>query len=108
MHRWVPGIISGGADNDPSGVPTYAISGAQFGYHQLWLLLLSTPILIAIQAMCARLGDVKRKGLMSIIREHYSPVVALITSIILIITNVATLGADITAISEGLSLLTKI
>lgn len=69
IRRWIPSIIAGGADNDPAGIATYSISGAQFGYHQLWLLILSTPMLIAVQAMCARLGSVKRKGLMLILPE---------------------------------------
>src|SRR3972149_5759801 len=95
LRRWLPGIISGGADNDPSGISTYSLSGARFGYQQLWLLILATPMLIAVQAMCARLGDVKRQGLMSIIKEHYSGPVALAAASILIITNTATLGADL-------------
>jgi NRAMP (natural resistance-associated macrophage protein)-like metal ion transporter len=106
LKKWIPGIISGGADNDPAGISTYSVSGAQFGYQQLWLLVLSTPMLIAIQAMSARLGDVKRKGLMSIIREHFSPTVAIVASIIIIITNVATLGADLAGVSDTLGMIT--
>lgn len=78
------------ADNDPSGIATYSISGATFGYQHLFLLVITTPVLIAIQAMCARLGDVKRKGLMTIIREYYPPLFAISASVILIITNTAT------------------
>ncbi len=107
LRRWIPGIISGGADNDPSGIATYAISGAMFGFAQLWLLLLSTPMVIAVQAMCARLGDVKQKGLMSIIREHYSPMFAVLAACILIITNTVTLGADLTAMADAVGLITK-
>lgn len=107
LARWVPGIISGGADNDPAGIATYSISGASFGFQQLWLLILTTPMLIAIQAMCARLGDVKQKGLMSIMREHYAPSVTYVASAILIITNIGTLGADITAVSDAIGLVTK-
>lgn len=106
LKRWVPGIISGGADNDPSGIATYSISGAQFGYQQLWLLVFSTPMLIAIQAMCARLGDVKRKGLMAIIRDHYASIFAISASIVLIITNIATLGADLAGMADALGLAT--
>ncbi len=107
LRSWIPGVISGGADNDPSGIATYSISGAQFGYGQLWLMVLSTPMLIAVQAMCARLGDVKRKGLMSIIKEHYAPIFAVSASIILIITNITTLGADLAAVSEAFGLVTN-
>lgn len=106
FRRWIPGIISGGADNDPSGIATYSISGAQFGYQQLWLLVISTPMLIAIQAMCARLGDVKRKGLMAIMRDHYAPIFAISASIVLIITNIATLGADLAGMADAFGLAT--
>ena len=106
LRRWVPGIISGGADNDPSGIATYSISGAQFGYQQLWLLVLSTPMLIAIQAMCARLGDVKGKGLMAIMRDHFAPIFAVSASVVLVITNIATLGADLAGMADALGLAT--
>lgn len=108
IRRWTAGIIAGGADNDPAGIATYSLSGAQFGYSQLWLLVLSTPMLIAVQAMCARLGDVKRKGLMLIIKEHYAPVVAYASAAILIISNTATLGADLAGMAEALGLVTRV
>lgn len=107
FKRWIPSIIAGGADNDPAGIATYSISGAQFGYQQLWLLILSTPMLIAVQAMCARLGDVKRKGLMTIIKEHYAPVVAYVSAAILIIANTTTLGADLAGVAEAVGMVTK-
>lgn len=100
-------MVAGGADNDPAGIATYSISGAQFGYHQLWLLILSTPMLIAVQAMCARLGDVKKKGLMLIIREHYPPAVAYVVAGTLIIANTTTLGADLAGVSEVIGMLTN-
>lgn len=107
IRRGIPSIIAGGADNDPAGIATYSISGAQFGYHQLWLLIFSTPMLIAVQAMCARLGSVKRKGLMVIIKEHYAPVVAYMSAGILIIANTTTLGADLAGVAEAVGLVTK-
>ncbi len=107
LRRWVPGIITGGADNDPAGIATYSISGAQFGYQQLWLLILSTPMLIAVQAMCARLGDVKRKGLMTIIKEHYSPAFMVGAAIILVIANTVTIGADLAAMADVTGLITN-
>jgi NRAMP (natural resistance-associated macrophage protein)-like metal ion transporter len=107
VKRWLPGIISGGADNDPAGISTYSVSGAQFGYQQLWLMIISTPMLISVQAMCARLGAVKRQGLMSIIRDHYSPAFAGVAALILIITNIATLGADLAGMAEAVGLATN-
>lgn len=107
FKHWIPSIIAGGADNDPAGIATYSISGAQFGFGQLWLLVLSTPMLIAVQAMCARLGDVKRKGLMLIIKEHFAPAVAYVSAAILIITNTTTLGADLAGVSEAVGMVTN-
>ncbi|MBI3342834.1 divalent metal cation transporter [Candidatus Gottesmanbacteria bacterium] len=107
IRRWIPSIIAGGADNDPAGIATYSISGAMFGYNQLWLLILSTPMLIAVQAMCARLGDVKREGLMTIIKTHYAPIVAYASAGILIIANTTTLGADLAGVAEAVGLVTK-
>lgn len=106
LRKWIPGIISGGADNDPSGITTYALSGAKFGYQQLWLILLSTPMLIAIQAMCARLGDIQRKGLMTIIKNETHPIVAVIAALILVGTNIATLTADLAAVADAIALIT--
>lgn len=104
IREYIPGIISGGADNDPAGISTYSISGAQFGYRQLWLLVLSTPMLIAVQAMCAKLGDLKREGLIRIFREYFHPAVVWISVIILVITNTATLAADLAAIADAVGM----
>jgi len=108
IKRSVPGLITGGADNDPAGIATYSISGAAFGFSQLWVMLLATPMLIAVQSMCARLGDVQRKGLSVILREQFSPVISWIATIVLIISNVFTIGADILAMSAALELITRI
>ncbi len=108
FKRSIPGIITGGADNDPAGIATYSISGASFGFGQLWLMVLATPMLIAIQGMCARIGNVKRKGLTLILREHFSPRVAWLATIILIVSNVFTIGADIVAMSAALELITDV
>ena len=60
-----PGIITGAADDDPSGIATYSIAGAQFGTGLLWMALLSWPLMAAVQTMCARIGMVTGRGLMS-------------------------------------------
>ena len=67
-----PGFITGVADDDPSGIATYAQTGAQFGLTQLWLTLYSLPFMIAVQEMCGRIGMVSGKGLASLIKLHYS------------------------------------
>ncbi len=106
LGKWGSGIITGGADNDPAGITTYAVSGAQFGYSQLWLMVMATPMLVAVQAMCSRLGLVKRKGLAAIIKDHYSPGIALGAIAILIISNVLTLGADLVGVAAAAGLMT--
>src|SRR6195952_3852133 len=67
-----PGLITGAADDDPSGISTYSVAGASFGYAPLWTALLSFPLMVAIQLMCARLGMVTGCGLASVIRTRYS------------------------------------
>lgn len=108
FKRSVPGIITGAADNDPAGIATYSISGASFGFGQLWLMVLATPMLIAIQSMCARIGNVQRKGLSVILREHFSPVVAWLATLVLLVSNIFTIGADIVAMSAAFELITRI
>lgn len=112
LHKWVkrtiPGIITGGADNDPSGIATYSISGASFGFSQLWLMVLATPMLIAVQSMCSRLGNVQRKGLSTILSQQFRPWVSWVATVILIVSNVTTIGADILAVSEAFSLITHV
>ena len=66
-----PGLITGCADDDPSGISTYAIAGAAFGYGTLWTALISFPLMVCVQMMCGRLGMVTGRGLASVIRTHY-------------------------------------
>src|SRR6195256_3373570 len=71
-----PGVISGGADNDPAGIATYSIVGASVGFAQNWLLFLSTPMLIAVQQMSARVANVTKSDLASLLRTHFGRRVA--------------------------------
>src|ERR1700683_881970 len=66
-----PGLITGAADDDPSGISTYSVAGAAYGYAGLWTALFSFPLMSAVQLMCARLGMVTGCGLASVIRTHY-------------------------------------
>lgn len=104
--RLIPGLITGGADNDPSGISTYSVAGAQFGYQQLWIMVLATPMLIAVQAMVAKIGDVTRKGLATVIREHFPPGVAWLAAAVLVVANVVTIGADLAGMGAALGLIT--
>jgi len=67
-----PGIITGAADDDPSGIATYSQTGAQFGYGQLWTAIFMLPLLTAIQEVCARIGAVTGKGIIAVVKEHYN------------------------------------
>lgn len=100
-----PGLITGAADDDPSGIATYSQAGAQFGYHMAWVLWYTLPMQVAVQEACARIGAVTGKGLATIIREHYPrkvlyPVVGLV-----VFANVLNIGADIGAMAAALQLI---
>ena len=68
-----PGLVTGGSDNnDPSGIATYSQAGAQFGYGLLWMAVVTPPMVMIIEEMCARIGIVSGNGLSQIIKQHYS------------------------------------
>lgn len=100
-----PGLTTGAADDDPSGIATYSQTGARFGYGQLWTALYMLPLMMAVQEACARIGMVTGKGIAGILKAHYNskilyPVVALVT-----IANIINIGADIGAMAEAAKLL---
>src|SRR5580698_2214910 len=82
-----PGIITGAADDDPSGIATYTQTGAQFGYGQLWTALLILPMLIAVQEACARIGAVTGKGISAVVKERYSKKVLYGMLVLIIVAN---------------------
>src|SRR5438477_4808633 len=92
-----PGFITGASDDDPSGIATYAQTGAQFGYGQLWTMLFSIPFMIAIQEMCGRIGMVTGQGLAGVIKRHYSRKLLALAVIVLLIANTVNIGADLGA-----------
>src|SRR5689334_12628529 len=71
FHCLGPGLITGSADDDPSGITTYSVAGASLGYGPLWMAVLSLPLMTSVQLMCARLGMVSGCGLGANIRKHY-------------------------------------
>ena len=101
-----PGLLSGMAGNDASAVASYSLDGAQNGYGHLWLMLLSTPLLQAVQFACAKIGRVQQKGLAEILREQYGRKVAVPAALLLIVANIALIAADLVAISTGFELIT--
>ena len=102
------GVISGAADNDPAGIATYSQVGALTGYSLLWLAVITTPMLIAIEEMSARVGVVVRKGLNTVIKEKFGLSWAIFAAVILSICNLATLSADLAGMSAVLEMLTGI
>src|SRR5258708_29065187 len=100
-----PGIVTGAADDDPSGIATYSQVGAQFGFAMLWTMLLTYPLMAGIQEISAWIGRVTGVGLAGNIRLHYPPIVVDTLVALLLIANVVNLGADILAIVTPLKLL---
>src|ERR1700738_3569274 len=103
-----PGVITGGADNDPAGIATYSIVGATIGYAQNWLLLLSTPMLIVIQRMSAKVANVTKTDLAMLLRTTYGARVATPAVLLMVVANVITMGADLLAMGAAVQLLTGI
>ncbi len=105
MRNIGPGLITGAADDDPSGIATYTQTGAQFGYGQLWTALFTFPLMTAIQEACARIGAVTGKGIAAIIKEHYSRKVLYATLALILIANTINIGADLGAMGAAAQLI---
>jgi NRAMP (natural resistance-associated macrophage protein)-like metal ion transporter len=103
-----PGIITGAADDDPSGIATYAQTGAQFGFGQLWTALYQIPLLLAVQEACARIGAVTGKGLAGVIKQRYSRAALMIVVLLVVVANTINIGADIAAVGEATNLVVPI
>lgn len=99
-----PGFITGVADDDPSGIATYAQTGAIFGLTQLWMTIYSIPLMVAVQEMCARIGMTTGKGLAGVIKSHYSRKILVVAIILLSIANIINIGADLAAMGEAITL----
>jgi NRAMP (natural resistance-associated macrophage protein)-like metal ion transporter len=99
-------LITGAADDDPSGISTYSVTGAAFGFAQLWTVFLAFPLMTAVQLMCARLGLVSGEGLAGVIRRRY-PVWTLWTACaLLVVANTINIGADLAGMAESMEMLT--
>src|SRR4249919_2653330 len=83
-----PGVLAGLSDDDPAGITTYSILGADYGYRLLWVLLLSTVALVVFHELGARMGVVTGKGLTALIRERYSPSAGVTAAVVLIVANI--------------------
>jgi NRAMP (natural resistance-associated macrophage protein)-like metal ion transporter len=103
-----PGIITGAADDDPSGIATYTQTGAQFGYGQLWTALLILPMLVAVQEACARIGAVNGKGIAAVVKERYSRKVLYGMLALILVANTINLGADLGAMGAAAQLIVPV
>lgn len=103
-----PGIITGAADDDPSGIGTYSQTGAQFGFGQLWTSLYQIPLLLAVQEACGRIGAVTGKGLAGVIKGHYSRKVLIGVVVLVAVANTINIGADIGAVAAAAQLVVNV
>jgi NRAMP (natural resistance-associated macrophage protein)-like metal ion transporter len=101
-----PGLITGAADDDPSGISTYSVAGAALGYAPLWMALVSFPLMTAVQLMCARLGVVTGLGLAGVIRRRYSRPVLWGACCLLVVANVINIAADLGGMAEATAMVT--
>jgi Mn2+/Fe2+ NRAMP family transporter len=106
LSRVGPGLITGVADDDPSGIATYSQAGAQFGFNMLWTMPLAYPLMAAIQSMCARIGRVTGKGLAANIKGAFPPIVLKSVVLLLLVANTLNIAADVAAMGEVAELVT--
>src|SRR5262250_3333034 len=108
-RRWLrqlgPGLITGAADDDPSGIATYSQAGAQFGYSLGWTMLLTFPLMAAVQEVSARIGRGTGYGLAGNLRRHYPGWLLKAIVALLLVANIINLGADLGAMGAALALL---
>jgi Mn2+/Fe2+ NRAMP family transporter len=103
-----PGVITGAADDDPSGIATYSIAGAQFGTKFLWTAPVLWPLMAAVQMMCARIGLVTGRGLAGALRQKYPRWLLATAAGALFIANTINVGADLGGMADALHMLTSV
>ncbi|MDR3616707.1 MAG: divalent metal cation transporter [Candidatus Obscuribacterales bacterium] len=103
-----PGLVAGVSDDDPSGIATYSLAGAAFGFSTLWMAIFILPLLTAVQYICAKIGMVTGSGIGSVLREFYPKAVLYPAVIGLVIANSINAGADISAIASAVNLLVPV
>ena len=106
LSRIGPGLITGVADDDPSGIATYSQAGAQFGLNMLWTMPLAYPLMAAVQSMCARIGRVTGRGLAANIKIAFPPFVLYGVVLLLLVANTLNIAADVAAMGDVAELVT--
>lgn len=105
FDRLGPGFITGAADDDPSGIATYSIAGARFGYKLSWLSFFLLPMMSCIQEMCGRIGMISGMGLAGTIKKYYSKKLLYVMIVLLFIANTVNIGADLGAMAASLEMI---
>ena len=105
LKKLGPGLITGAADDDPSGIATYSQAGAQFGFSMLWTVLLTYPLMVGIQVVSAKIGRVSGHGLATNIRQHYPAWLLYAIVGLLLVANTINIAADVAAMAEALKLM---
>jgi Mn2+/Fe2+ NRAMP family transporter len=108
LARIGPGLITGVADDDPSGIATYSQAGAQFGLNMLWTMPLAYPLMAAIQSICACIGRVTGKGIAANIKTSFPPVILYGVVVSLLVANTLNIAADVAAMGEVSELISGI
>ncbi|RQV01551.1 divalent metal cation transporter [Burkholderia cenocepacia] len=103
-RRLGPGLLAGASDADPSNVAVYAQAGSQFGFNMLWMIVVTLPMMVAVQLASAFIGRRNREGLVAGIRQHYSERVAKTLIGMVVIVNVVNVGADLAAMGDATAL----
>jgi len=103
-----PGLVTGAADDDPSGIATYSVAGAALGYGALWMALVTFPLMAAVQLICARIGLVSGRGLAAAIRDHYPRPYLYVACLLLLIANVFNIAADLSGMAGATQMLTGV
>src|SRR5437879_7881736 len=103
-----PGVITGAADDDPSGIATYSIAGAQHGLALLWTALITWPLMAFVQMMCARIGMVSGRGLAGAMHHKYPRPLILVAAVALFAANSINVGADLSGMSDAAEMLTRV
>ncbi len=104
-HRLGPGLITGAADDDPSGIVTYAVAGAKFGLSVLWMSIATLPFMIIVQRMAGRIGLVSGRGLAGNMKKYYPRWLLVLMAVLILIANIINIGADISGMSASFEIL---
>src|SRR6476619_6346734 len=107
LRKLGPGLITGAADDDPSGIATYSVAGAQHGTALLWTALVTWPLMACVQFMCARIGMVTGRGLAGTLRLKFPKPLIAVATFALFIANTINIGADLSGMADSAEMLDR-